>query len=193
MSSPPCCSSFATRRVCAVIPFFFVSLWRCSFYAIATLPNHNPVCSCMAQFLMGDKGCGFKYATTLSALHFLVCGTAMKLAQGQKEKSSKKLPLQGAAQATDGCWAMPFVTQLPNECLAGSGRAGEGRPSGPGLGLIPFQMELPCQAWAEWPAWQLHMSKRRAEGGAADSPSPFPTSLCCSPHYFYHSGQRVHR
>ena len=58
-------------------------------------PSHLP-----PQILMGSAGYGFKYATTLSALHFVVCSAALKLIPGQQPVQSEKsgggrLPVNG--------------------------------------------------------------------------------------------------
>ncbi|GAB4818125.1 hypothetical protein N2152v2_005171 [Parachlorella kessleri] len=51
------------------------------------------------KILMGSAGYGFKYATTLSALHFVVCSAALKLIPGQQPVQQDKngggrLPVQ---------------------------------------------------------------------------------------------------
>lgn len=62
------------------------------------------------QLLMGSRGYGFHFATTLSALHFLVCGVAVLLSQArnkQQEKGSKgggKLPIKGGQARRMADW-----------------------------------------------------------------------------------------
>ena len=52
---------------------------------------------------MGSKGYGFHFATTLSALHFLVCGIFILISQARKKQAQPagekgkggKMPLRG--------------------------------------------------------------------------------------------------
>jgi hypothetical protein len=74
---------------------------------------------------MGSSGYGFHFATTLSAMHFLVCGVTVLLTQGKKVEGEPKakMPIQGRWEgrrcrpALLSC-SLPFLgTSLLAMCL----------------------------------------------------------------------------